>query len=143
MVMRGKWQFTTKQSSYGIPTEEGRRIGSQPWSLRNIFFCFFLPRVFYQFLFIYSFFLNVAIRLSFTLSIPPFFPVSPLLWVTDTRGKMCVVCLPLCTGRMLLPSGAIPSASKYVVRSGPKDGKKEKKKKKHLTSIYCSTHTSV
>lgn len=50
------------------------------------------PRVLYQFFFIYSFFLNVAVHLSFTLSIPPSFPVSSLLWVTDTQGKMCVCC---------------------------------------------------
>lgn len=38
----------------------------------------------------YFSFLNAAIRLSFTPSVPPSFPVRAPLWVTDTQGKVCV-----------------------------------------------------
>lgn len=72
------------QNSY----EEPQANRSQPCSRRSTSCS--LPRVFIFFTF--SFFLNAAIHLSFAPSIPPSFPVCPLLWVTDTQGKMCVCC---------------------------------------------------
>lgn len=42
-------------------------------------------------------------------------------WVSDTQGIVRVH-VPLCTSRMLLPSGGIPSALDYVVRDRPQEG---------------------
>lgn len=71
---------------------------------------------------------NPTIYLSFTPSFPPASP--PPLWVSDTQAKVCVH-VPLCTSRMLLPSGGIPSAPDYVVRN----------EKRNLTSQVNNTHT--
>lgn len=73
-----------------------------------------------------SFPTNPTIYLSFLPSFPPAFPYLPSsflspLWVSDTQGIVRVH-VPLCTSRMLLPSGGIPSAPDYVVRDGPQEG---------------------
>lgn len=84
-------------------------------------------------LFIIYLFFQISPSVSFAHSIPPYFPNCPPLWVTDTWGKMCVCC----TGRMLLPSGAIPSASQYAVHNEPRDGTE---KNIYQTRLLLNTH---
>lgn len=67
--------------------------------------------------------------ISFTPSIPPSPPDCPALWVTDMQAEMCLL---LCTSRMFLPSGAVPSVC--LQRAARRD-------RNNPQDAYCSAHT--
>lgn len=112
--------------------------GSQPWSLRNIFCS--LPGVFYQFFSIYSFFfwMSLSVSLSHFRS-PPSFPVSPpLLWVTDTQGKMCVCRCVYRQDVTAIRSNPICFQIRGAQRTERQD---REKKKKHIFQASTAQHT--
>lgn len=69
-----------------------------------------------------------------SISLLPFYSPSLPLWVSDTQGIVSVH-VSLCTSRMLLPSGGIPSAPDHVVWNRPHEGTGEK----NLTSQLNNT----
>lgn len=98
-------------------------------SIASIFFSLFIP-----------FFLNAAIHLSFALSIPPSFPVSPLLWVTDTQGKMCVCrCVQAGCCCHQEQSHLLPNTRCAADRKTGQGG--GKKKKKNIFQASTAQHT--
>lgn len=120
------------QKSYGKPQANGWQL----WSFRSTFCS--LPRIFI--FFIYSFFLNAAIHLSFAPSIPPTFPVF-LCCGSLTRRVKCVFAVVYRQDVTAIRSNPICFQISGAQRTKRQDNPPPlKKKKRILSASTANTH---